>query len=476
MTGMTSQMTPARILGLIVARWWVLVLAALLGGGAAFAYSNLQPALYQSSASTYFSMRSASSGSDINQGSTYTQNQMLSFAQLSMSSLVLDRVREELDIDMSDAKIAQMTTVTIPQNTVILEVRAASTDRQFAADMANSVAKNLATTVVEVAPKDDAGKATIDARVIDPATAAQQQFSPNKQRDALLGAFGGGLLAALVIALWGLLDTRVRGESTIRRFTDLPVIGAIPQRKEKGRRPVVVTHPNGPSAEAYRGVRSSLRFSAVGRQMTAIGVTSSIPGEGKTTTAVNIALTYAEAGMRVLLVDADFRRPMVAEALGLDNGVGLTTMLVEPVDFDSAKLSWGDSRLLVLPAGEVPPNPAELLASSRMAEVLTELREQVDVMIVDTAPLLSVADATVIAPLLDTMIVVADVSQVRSAQLDRALKALAGVRAQVSGIILSRVKHGRHDSYHYYGEVQTGLFGRQRRVRPSSASTEDDSK
>lgn len=468
---MTSQTTPARILGLILARWWVLVLAAIIGGGAAFAYSSTQPALYQSSASTYFSMRSATSGSDINQGSTYAQNQMLSFAELATSALVLDKVREELDLDLSDTKITQMTTLTIPQNTVILEVRAASTDPKFSAELANSIAKNLASTVESVAPKDEAGNTTIAARVIDPATAPEFQFSPNKQRDALLGAFAGGLLAALIVALWGLLDTRVRNAEVVRRVTDVPVIGAIPQNKDRGRRPVVVTNSNGPSAEAYRGVRSSLRFAAIERPVTAIGVTSSIPGEGKTTTAVNIALTYAEAGVKVLLVDADFRRPMVAEILGLDNTVGLTSMLVDSLDFDSAKLTWGDSRLMVLPAGEVPPNPAELLASARMAEVMTELRKHVDVIVIDTAPMLAVADATVIAPLLDTMLVVADSSRVRSAQLERAVESLKAVGTQIAGIVLTRVKKTRNSTYHYYSEPTPRL--RRRRERGSSAPTED---
>ncbi|MBN9192466.1 polysaccharide biosynthesis tyrosine autokinase [Microbacterium sp.] len=450
MTDVKPQVTPSRLLGVLLRGWWILLVAAVLGGGVAYGYSSLQAPIFQSTASTYFSMKSASSGSDINQGSAYTQNQMLSFAQLAMSSMVLDKVRADLNLDLTNAQLRNMTSVSIPQNTVILDISAASTDKQFAADLANSISSNLASEVEVIAPRDDAGKATIVARVIEPGVPAVYQSSPNKSRDAVLGGIAGLLIAALALTIWALLDTRVRSEDVLRRITELPVLGAVPSRKDNGRRPIVVSEPNGAGAEAHRGVRSSLRFSAVGHEITTIAVTSSIPGEGKTTVAINLALTYAEAGVRVLLVDADLRRPMVAQSLGLENSVGLTTMLVGAVGFDDAKLPWGDTRLWVLPAGVVPPNPAELLASERMAEILRDLRTDFDVMVVDTAPLLSVADATIIAPLVDTTIVVADVTKVRIAQLTRALSTLTAVRAQIAGVVFNRVRRGRRDDYRYY--------------------------
>lgn len=460
MTDGKPQIAPGRILAALVRLWWVVVLSALVGGLLAFGYANTQAPIFQSTASMWFSMRTGTSGSDINQGSAYTQSQMLSFAQLAMSAIVLDRVRDDLDSDLTNAQIRNLTSVSIPQNTVTLEVTAGSTDREFAAELANSIAENMAEVVDELAPKDDSGATTIVATVIEPATPAAFQTSPNKQRDAVLGAFAGFLIAIVGIAVWTLLDTRVRSEQVLRTITTLPILGAIPLRKDKSRSPVIASDPNGTSAEAYRRVRSTLRFAAVERDITAIAVTSSIPGEGKTSTAVNLALAYAEAGLRVLLVDADLRRPMVAETLGLENAVGLTTMLMGTVDFEDARIPWSRTSLWVLPAGEVPPNPAELLASARMREVLAELRRKCDVMVVDTAPLLSVSDATIIAQNVDTTIVVADVTKVRIAQLTRALEALESARAQVAGILLSRVKRQRGDDYNYYSEPPGG--GRRR--------------
>ncbi|MEQ6896520.1 polysaccharide biosynthesis tyrosine autokinase [Microbacterium sp. KR10-403] len=444
------QVAPSRIIGRLIRGWWILLATAFVGAVLSFGYSSLQTPIFESTASSYFSMRSATSGSDINQGSAYTQNQMLSFAQLAMSSMVLDEVREQLDVNLTNSQIRSMTSVAIPQDTVTLDVTAASSDRQFAADMANSISKSLSKAVDVVAPKDDAGNATVVARVIQPAEPAIYQSSPNKQRDALLGAFAGLLIAGLAITAWALLDTRVRNEEVLRRVTDLPVLGSVPTSKSRGGVPTMVAETNGPNAEAYRSVRSSLVFAAVGHDINAIAVTSSIPGEGKTTTAVNLALTYAEAGASVLLVDADLRRPMVASSLGLENAVGLTTMLVGAANFEEARLQWGDSRVFVLPAGEIPPNPAELLASRKMRELLTELRSEYDIMIVDTAPLMSVSDATIITPLMDTTVIVAEAYRVQEAQLARSLSALAAVRAQVAGVLLNKIRRPRRSYSNYY--------------------------
>lgn len=450
------QVIPSRIFAVLVKFWWLVVLLALVGGGAAFAYSNAQTPIFHSTASVYFAMRSGTSGSDINQGSAYTQNQMLSFAQLAGSAAVLQEVKDDLKLDESISQIRKQTEISIPQNTVILDVTAGSSNRDAAAALANSVADNLATVVADVAPRDPNGASTVVARVIEPASPATFQSSPNKSRDALAGVIGGALLAILALTLWTLLDTRVRNADVLRRITPLPMLGAIPVHAGATRRPIFVQQPNSASAEAYRQVRSALRFAAVGHDIRAIAVTSSVPGEGKTTVAANIALSYAEAGLRVLLVDADLRRPMAAELLGLENAVGLTTVLVNDVSIERAIMTWGDGHLNVLTAGAVPPNPAELLASGRMGDVLSELRDHCDIMIVDTAPLLVVADASIIAPIVDAVIVVADSTRVRTAQFERTIASLDSVRASIAGIVLNRTPVPKRDNYYSQVEHRPG--------------------
>lgn len=450
----TAQSAASRLPSVFLQLWWVIVVAGILGGVAAFGYSSTLTPVFHSTASIYFSMRTASSGSDINQGSAYTQNQMLSFAQLATSAEVLDRVREDLTAthpDLTNTDLRRMTRVEIPQNTVVMEITAASADPEFAASVGNSIADNLTEAVYTIAPKDDKGDSTIVARVIDPANPASFQSSPNKSQNAVIGVLIGGLLAALGLSAWALLDTRVRSRNALAEVTDLPVLGAVPRQRGKVGGPIVVTKPNGHAAEAYRQVRSALKFSAVEHRIGAIAVTSSVAAEGKTTTAVNLALAYVESGQHVLLIDADLRRPSVATALGLENSVGLTSVLVGSVDPADAILESAGG-LEVLTAGEQAPNPAELLASNRMRILVEDLRPAYDIVIIDTAPVLSVSDATVISQYVDATVTIVNTRKTSKSQVERCISALTGVRANLAGFVLNNVSEARSDKYYYLSE------------------------
>lgn len=450
----TTQSAATRLPSVFLQLWWVIVVAGVVGGLAAFGYSSTLTPVFHSTASIYFSMRTASSGSDINQGSAYTQNQMLSFAQLATSAAVLDEVRDDLagtrpDLTLTDLR--RMTKVEIPQNTVVLEITAASANPEFAAEVGNSIADNLTQAVYTIAPKDDKGESTVVARVIDPAVPATVQSSPNKSQNAVIGVLIGALLAALALSAWALLDTRVRSRNALAEVTDLPVLGAVPRQKGKPSGPVILTKPNGHGAEAYRQVRSALKFSAVEHRIGAIAVTSSVAGEGKTTTAVNLALAYVESGQRVLLIDADLRRPTVATTLGLENAVGLTSVLVEAVEAEDAIIESAGG-LAVLTAGEPAPNPAELLASNRMRLLVEALRPSYDLVVIDTAPVLSVSDATVISQYVDATIAIINTRKTAKTQVERCIAALTGVRANLAGFVLNNVAEARRDRYYYLSE------------------------
>lgn len=445
-----GNMSVARAIRVLRKRWYIVLIATILGGVGAFAASSTVTPVYHSTASLYFSLRTATSGSDINQGSAYTQAQMLSFARLATSSVVLDPVADELDGDLSSNQLRRLMSVTIPQNTVILDVRVGSTDPDRAALIANTVADSLIEAVDAVAPETSDGEATVTARSIDPATPATFQTSPNKQQDALLGAILGFLAASVALVLAAALDTRVRSESSLKAITKLPVLGSIEQTPPSADpRPVAIRQPNGSAAESFRHVRSGLRFASASHETRSLAITSSVPAEGKTWLAANLAFVLAETGKRVLLIDADLRKPRLADTFGIAGVVGLTTVLIDAIPLRSAVQPWPRSTLEILPSGAVPPNPAELLASERMKELIQQVADEYDLVVIDTAPVQVVADATVIAQQVDSLLIVADTKRVRRAQLAFSIEALERTGAHISGVVLNRVKPRPRDADYY---------------------------
>jgi capsular exopolysaccharide synthesis family protein len=213
---------------------------------------------------------------------------------------------------------------------------------------------------------------------------------------------------------------------------------------------IVQSSPHSHRSEAFRRLRTNLQFLDIADQPKTIVVTSSLAGEGKSTTAMNLAITLADAGSRVALVDADLRRPSIAEYMGLEGEVGLTTVLIGRADLKDAIQQWGSGSLYVLPSGQVPPNPSELLGSGSMAKLLAQLSSQYDVVLIDTPPLLPVTDAAILAKITGGAVVVAAADQLHRQQLSAGLGSLQDVGARVLGVVLNRVAHKQTDGYSYY--------------------------
>lgn len=443
-TRMTGSMQSGRISSALSKRWYVVVLAAFFGAVSAFAASTLVTPVYSSSTSLFFSLRTGGTASDVNQASTYTQNQMLSYARLATSSLVLDRVIGEIGPDFTKNRLRSSIIVSAPQNTVILEIKVNTTDAGLSARIANSVAGNLKVAVETLSPAESTNQATVVANVIEPAAPAIFQSSPDKKKNALLGGVLGVGLSLLAIILTVVVDTKVRSVEALKSLSTIPLLGIVDRnRKSSDSRPVAVRQPNGAATERFRHILAGLRFASASHAMKAIALTSAIPSEGKTLTSLNLALVMAETKTRILLIDADLRRPQVGSYIGFDSTVGLTTVLVGDTTLDVAVQRFGTSTLDILTAGAVPPNPAELLGSARMANLVKAARESYDFVIIDTAPVLSVADVAVIAGLLDSVVLVVDSSRLRKAQLEQAAETLEIAGTHVSGIILNKIKPRR---------------------------------
>lgn len=214
---------------------------------------------------------------------------------------------------------------------------------------------------------------------------------------------------------------------------------------------VVHLDPLGGPAEAFRSLRTNLQFMGLDKPLKTILLTSASPSEGKSTVSANLAVSFAQAGGSVCLVDADLRKPRVHKVFGVENWRGLTSEVVNQNGLEANLQPSAVQGLTLLTSGPIPPNPAELLGSARMLKLLGELEERFDTVIIDSPPLLAVTDAAVLAPRVGGVILVVRVGGVARQEVKRAQEALAKVKANLLGVTLVGVKNdGRDGSYYYY--------------------------
>jgi polysaccharide biosynthesis transport protein len=313
-----------------------------------------------------------------------------------------------------------------------------------------------------------AGLKSNNFRIVDVARVPTSPIEPNIPRN-LAFAFMLGLTSGVGLAfLLEGLDNTVRTTEQAQMISGLPPLGMIPMGSRSTRegantkRLVIATskeavelvtqvRPQSQMAESYRALRTSLLLSNLGAPPKVIMITSALPQEGKTTTSINCAVVLAQKGVRVLLIDGDLRRPSIHKTLGMGPRSGLSNVLT-----GSATLQQAITRspvlpnLSVLPAGTPPPNPAELLASTNMRDVLEELRGQYDHIVVDTPPTLSVTDAVVLSPRADAIVLVIRCGQTTKQALRRSRDILMQVNAKVSGVLLNAVDLSSPDYYYYY--------------------------
>jgi polysaccharide biosynthesis transport protein len=319
-----------------------------------------------------------------------------------------------------------------------------------------------------------AGLRSNNIRQVDMARTPGGPTEPNIPRNLGFG-FCLGLTTGIGLAfLLEGIDNTVRTPEQAQAISGLPSLGMIPlgsrNNSEAASRGLTVaaskeavelitqSRPQSQMSEAYRALRTSLLLTSVGAPPKIILITSALPQEGKTTTSVNTATVLAQKGTRVLLVDADLRRPSIHKALGLGPRSGLSNVLTGGVPLpDAISRSSVLPNLFVLPAGTPPPNPAELLASSQMVEVLAELRQHYDHIVLDTPPMLSVTDAVVLSTRADAVVLVIRCGQTTKPALRRSREILGQVNARVAGVLLNAVDLNSPDYYYYY-EYQ-GKYG-----------------
>lgn len=309
--------------------------------------------------------------------------------------------------------------------------------------------------------------ATNSPSVVERARVPTAPVGTGTAANALLAATIGLVLASGAAFLIEYLDDTLKTSDDVRKIMDLPTLGGIAPIEGDGytNRLITAHQPRSPIAEAYRMLRTNIQFSAVDEPLRTLMITSAGPQEGKSVTAANIAIVMAQAGQRVILVDADLRRPMIDRLFDLKNNVGLTTILLdsEASLSDMLQATMLDN-LKIMTAGPVPPNPSELLGSKRMGYLIEALKKQADAIIFDSAPVTAVTDASVLAQRLDGTLLVVDAGHTRRALAQRAKEALIAVGATLVGVVLNRLP-GQSRTYDYYYASDSQPSSSKRTIR-----------
>ncbi|WP_454085373.1 polysaccharide biosynthesis tyrosine autokinase [Georgenia sp. Marseille-Q6866] len=453
-------------------RWLTVVVVMVMTVAGAAGVTLLSTPQYTATTSTFFAVQGGESVTDLAQGSTFTEKQMASYARIASSPLVLDPVAEMFGgADVEARDLAEALTVTVAEDTTILVVSASDPDPVRARDLANAVADQLTASVGGLSPERPDGTESVRATIFEEAEVPENASSPKLLENLAIGLVLGLVLGVGLALLREMLDTKVRSEADVAAVTDATRLATVPVAESEADHPVFMHDaPMSPRAEAIRRLRTNLQFVNLGGRSRSIVVTSSIAGEGKTTTSINLAVSLADAGSRVVLVDTDLRLPSVADYLGFEGAVGLTTVLINRAEVADAVQPWGDTRLDILPSGGIPPNPSELLGSDAMARLLTDLAATYDVVILDSPPLLPVTDAAILSRMADGTIVVASADGLHKQQLRASLDALETVEAHVLGVVLNKVQRKERDRYSYeyrsggatgHGATRNGRSGRR---------------
>jgi polysaccharide biosynthesis transport protein len=430
-------------------RWLSILVIALTALALASLVTLMLPKKYTATTQLLFFV-AGNSAADLAQGSNFAEKQLASYAEVAISPVVLDPVIKDLELRTTAGELKQSITATVPVKTFIIEIAVTNPDPYQAERIANATGNRLIEAANEFTPSRPDGSETVRVKTLTAADVPSVPSYPNIPRNLALGLILGLVLGIGLAVLREVLDTRVRTEQDVRNLTDSSILGAVAFDQEVSRHPVILRDdPLAAPSEAVRRLRTNLQFIDVASRPKSIVISSSVPGEGKSTIAINLAVSLSDTGARVILIDADLRRPSIAGYIGMEGNVGLTTVLIGRADVEDVVQPLGNSTLDILPAGQIPPNPSELLGSPAMAGLLDRLVAMYDMVLLDSPPLLPVTDAAVLSKLAGGVLVVVGVDRIHRPQLQETLASLKTASSHVFGIVMNKISRGVSGSYGY---------------------------
>ena len=478
-----------KLLLLYLRRWRLILLCALAAAVISLIYTaNFITPLYRANVTIYVNNIKANQQVDYISAANLATSQQLvnTYVNIIRSDTVLEKVVKNAKLDYSAAEIRGMMATAQVDETELFSVYISHPDPEMAAKIANAVATVAPGEIEEFVE----GSST---KIIDHAKVPTSRYTPSYRKNTLLGCAVGLLLAVVYVTLLYLMDVRIKNEEDLTQLFDLPMLGQIPSFAENERKKAGLSAQKGDMKkkhfsllrrtrrhdapdtaaimeverknilseksdffirESYKTLRTNVTFSLADETACKVLiVTSAMQSEGKSITALNLAISYAEMKQRVLLIDCDLRRPKLARLLSAKEKVGLSNLLIQPELLGKAIHDSGIEDLDVIFAGDVPPNPSELLGSARMKALLDSLQENYDYIILDTSPVNLVTDACVLVPESSGVLFVVRAGLSERGSVLRAVEQLERSHAKILGFVLNEVtrESGYYGYRHGYG-------------------------
>lgn len=474
----------------ILRRSWLWILAtAIIGVAAGWAVAATTTPRYAATSAAFVSSDRTGTLTELTQGNAFTQSRVSTYAKLATEPLVTQPVIDDFDVGVTPREFAQRMTVTIPVDTTLIEITVEDASPGRASSLANALMTSLSTTVAEI--ESPTTQTSADGTVISepappvkitpvrPAEIPETPVSPKLSLNLAIGLLAGLALGALLAILRDMLDTRIRSVEEVEAITPIPVVGVIPPRP-RGRSVTDLTRDEAGDSfnESFRILRTNLQFLDLDAPSTFL-ITSPSGGDGKSTVTSNLAVSIAANGSRVLVIDADLRRPKIHERFGIEGSAGLTDILIGRASLTDVVQHWG-TNLHLLAAGQIPPNPSEMLGSRQMQEFMKHMQTRYDVVLYDCAPVLPVPDAAILSRHVGGVILVTSADSSRREQVLWALRALQKVNARVAGIVMNRLAlRGSMayvaESYHSHENESNGTGSDPTDAVPTDSAPSDDS-
>jgi capsular exopolysaccharide synthesis family protein len=434
-------------------QWRMVLVMSVLATVTGAAVTFLQRPVYEAQATIYVAATNDAASTAL-QGNVLSQQRVKLYGELVRSDRVMSAVVEKLGLRLSAATLARRVTAGTRADTTLLTITAADSSAGRARDIANEVARQF----VELAPQMDSAADSHDGQVrlsvVREASRPRAPLSPQPVRNLGLAVAIGLTIGMGLAALRHILDRRLRVPVQVEEVTGAPNLGLVPAAGKRNEPVAANAGPYDPHVEALRMLRTAVHCAAGTAGYRTVLVTGALGGSGSTAVACDLAITIGRGGARVLLVDADLRRPRIARAMGVPSATGLTSVLTDAADLDEAVQPWREPNVWILPSGPIPTNPSELLGSRQMGELMEYLREQYDVVLLDGAPVLAAADAVATATSCDSVLLVVRYGATTRDGLRATVDALRLARVPVLGTVLVDVARGHHPRFDYRPEVR----------------------